>query len=301
MNSTNFSGMGTALATPFNEDFTIDYNSLALLVDHQIENDADFIVVLGTTGEAVTMTAEEKAQVARFVADRANGRLPLVLGMSGNCTATLCRQIADTDLTGYDAILSVVPFYNRPSQEGIYRHFAAVAEASPVPVILYNVPSRTGANIETTTTLRLAHDYPEKIVAIKEASGRIGQIREIIERKPAGFNVLSGDDALTLPLIAMGAKGVISVIGNAFPKSFSRMVHHALEGRFDLASVDDRPLQPFYRALFAEGNPSGLKSLLCHQHLAKNTLRLPLVPVSDALHEKMGNLLTAFTTKAPTE
>lgn len=298
MDRNRFIGMGTALATPFNEDFTIDYDSLARLVDHQISNNADFLVVLGTTGEAVTMTPEERAEVARFVVDRVKGRIPLVLGMSGNCTATLCRQIAATDFTGYDAVLSVVPFYNRPSQDGIYAHFAAVAEASPLPVILYNVPSRTGANIDTATTLRLAHDFPGKIIAIKEASGRIGQIREIIERKPEGFTVLSGDDALTLPLVAMGAKGVISVVGNAFPASFSRMVHHALDGRFDLASVDDRPLQPFYRALFAEGNPSGLKSLLAHQHLAKNVLRLPLVPVSEQLHAKMGTLLEEFLKKS---
>lgn len=278
-------GLGVALATPFTTDLAIDYNALGRLIDFQIDNGVDYLVVLGTTGEAVTLTDSERHDVARFVAARVNGRVPLVLGMSGNSTSHLLETIAATDFTGYDAILSVVPFYNKPSQEGMRLHFEAVALASPLPVILYNVPGRTGANLDAATTLRLAADHPGKIIAIKEASGRMGQIREILEKKPADFAVLSGDDALTLPLMAMGATGVISVIGNALPAEFGKVVHLCQEGKFGEASALDRPLQPFYRLLFAEGNPSGIKALLNRLGLIENTLRLPLTPVSQLIEQ----------------
>jgi len=289
-------GLGIALATPFGRDYTIDYKSLGRLIDFQIENGADYLVVLGTTGEAVTLTDGERHELARFVAARVAGRVPLVLGMSGNSTSHLLETIAATDFSGYDAILSVVPFYNKPSQEGMRLHFESVAKVSPVPVVLYNVPGRTGANLEAATTLRLAEEHPEKIVAVKEASGRMGQIREILEKKPADFAVLSGDDALTLPLMAMGARGVISVIGNALPAEFGRVVHLCQEGRFAEASIHDRPLQPFYRALFAEGNPSGIKALLAIRSLAEDVLRLPLTPVSDKTRMELRRALAALNT-----
>ncbi len=282
------------MATPFKKDFTIDFDALGRLVDYQIDNGVDYIVVLATTGEAVTMTWEERREVASFVARHAAGRVPLVLGMSSNATVFLCEQLRKMDFAGYSAILSVVPFYNRPSQEGILRHFSEVAQASPLPVILYNVPSRTGANMDAATTLALAANYPGKIIGVKEASGRIGQIREIIEKKPDGFTVLSGDDALTLPLVAMGAEGVISVVANALPARFSRMVRLALEGRFAEAGAIDRPLQPLYRYLFADGNPSGIKALLAEMGLADDVLRLPLVPVTEPTRKALASALAAL-------
>ena len=292
--SLSLDGLGVALATPFKDDFSIDYRSLGNLIDFQIENGADYLVVLGTTGEAVTLTDRERHEVGRFVADRAAGRVPLVLGMSGNSTNHLIDTISHTDFSGYDAILSVVPYYNKPSQEGMRLHFEAVAKASPLPVVLYNVPGRTGANLDAATTLRLAYEHPEKIVAIKEASGRMGQIREILEKKPSDFVVISGDDALTLPLMAMGAKGVISVIGNALPAEFGEVVHLCQQGRFAEASSLDRPLQPFYRSLFAEGNPSGIKALLSIRGMAADILRLPLTPVSAKTRDELARALAAL-------
>lgn len=292
--SLSLDGLGVALATPFEKNHSVDYQSLGSLIDYQIDNGVDYLVVLGTTGEAVTMTDSERHDVARFVADRAAGRVPLVLGMSGNSTHHLVETIKATDFSGYDAILSVVPFYNKPSQAGMRLHFEAVAQASPLPVVLYNVPGRTGANLDAATTLRLAEEHPEKIIAIKEASGRMGQIREILEKKPKDFVVLSGDDALTLPLMAMGAKGVISVIGNALPAEFGKVVHLCQQGRFMEASALDRPLQPFYRSLFAEGNPSGIKALLAIKGLARDILRLPLTSVSEKTREELRNALAAL-------
>lgn len=276
-------GMGVALATPFKTDFSIDFDALEHLINYQIENGADYLVVLATTSEAVTLTCPERHAVARFVAEKAAGRVPLIMGMSNNCTAELVRHIPEVDFTGYSAILSVVPYYNKPSQEGIYRHFKAIAETSPLPLVLYNVPSRTGKNMEAETTLRLARDFPGKIAGIKEASGNLEQALAIITGKPDGFSVVSGDDALTRRLIGLGAEGVISVVGNALPRLFSTMVHLTLD---DTASAEaeeiDRSLQALDKALFAEGNPSGLKCLLHHLGLAENVLRLPLVPVGEA-------------------
>ena len=276
-------GMGVALATPFKTDFSIDFDALEHLINYQIENGADYLVVLATTSEAVTLTCPERHAVARFVAEKAAGRVPLIMGMSNNCTAELVRHIPEVDFTGYSAILSVVPYYNKPSQEGIYRHFRAIAETSPLPLVLYNVPSRTGKNMEAETTLRLAREFPGKIAGIKEASGNLEQALAIITGKPDGFSVVSGDDALTRRLIGLGAEGVISVVGNALPRLFSTMVHLTLN---DTASAEaeeiDRSLQALDKALFAEGNPSGLKCLLHHLGLAENVLRLPLVPVGEA-------------------
>ncbi len=276
-------GMGVALATPFKTDFSIDFDALEHLIDYQIENGADYLVVLATTSEAVTLTCPERHAVARFVAEKAAGRVPLIMGMSNNCTAELVRHIPEVDFTGYSAILSVVPYYNKPSQEGIYRHFKAIAETSPLPLVLYNVPSRTGKNMEAETTLRLAREFPGKIAGIKEASGNLEQALAIITDKPDGFSVVSGDDALTRRMIGMGAEGVISVVGNALPRLFCTMVHLTLD---DTASAEaeeiDRSLQALDKALFAEGNPSGLKCLLHHLGLAENVLRLPLVPVGEA-------------------
>ncbi len=284
------------MATPFNEDFSIDFNALERLVEHQIEGGADYLVVLATTSEAVTLTCPERNEIARFVARRVNGRIPLIMGMSDNCTARIAGHIPEVDFTGYSAILSVVPFYNKPSQEGIYRHFKAIAEASPLPIVLYNVPSRTGKNMEAATTLRLAREFPGKIIGIKEASGDLTQIAEIIVGKPAGFQVVSGDDALTLRLISMGAEGVISVVGNALPRHFGQLVHRALENPDDTCAHEiDRCLQPLDKSLFAEGNPSGLKCLLSHMGLAKDVLRLPLVPVSDRTRNDIGRELATLT------
>lgn len=285
-------GMGVALVTPFRHDFSVDYKALANLIDYHIDGGADYLVVLATTSEAVTLTCPERHEVARFVERHVAGRIPLVLGMSDNCTARLAAHIPEVDLSGYSAILTVVPYYNKPSQEGIYRHFKAVAEASPLPVVLYNVPSRTGKNMEAATTLRLAEEFPGKIIGIKEASGDIDQIRTIIDHKPEGFQVVSGDDALTLRLIGIGAEGVISVVGNALPRLFSDMVHRSLANPSDPEAADtDTLLQPLDKALFADGNPSGIKCLLNLLGLADDVLRLPLVPVSAETRKAIENVL----------
>ncbi|MDE7388606.1 MAG: 4-hydroxy-tetrahydrodipicolinate synthase, partial [Muribaculaceae bacterium] len=274
----NLKGMGVALVTPFKADKSIDFQALARLVEHQIKSGIDFLVVLGTTAETPTLSADEKHQVRDFVAQRVAKRVPLVLGMGGNNTMGLVEELRSTDLSDYDAILSVVPYYNKPSQEGIYQHYAAVAQASPVPVVLYNVPGRTGVNMTAETTLRLANDFPDKIVAVKEASGNFTQIDDIIKRKPADFMVISGDDGITFPLITLGAVGVISVIGNAFPREFSKMVRLALEGDFANALLIHHKFTELFSLLFVDGNPAGVKCLLHAMGWMENELRLPLVP-----------------------
>lgn len=293
-------GLGVALATPFKTDFSVDYKALGMLVDYLVESGVDYLAVLATTSEAVTLTCPERREVASFVAERVRGRIPLIMGMSNNCTAELARHITEVDFTGYNAILSVVPYYNKPSQEGIYRHFSAIADVSPVPVVLYNVPSRTGKNMEADTTLRLARRYPGHITAIKEASGNVDQIKAIIDGKPDGFQVVSGDDALTRRLIGMGAEGVISVVGNALPTLFGTMVHEALANpASELACSIDTAMQPLDKALFAEGNPSGLKNLLHRLGLAEDVLRLPLVPVSAPTSESISAGLSALQDAFP--
>ena len=237
------------------------------------------------------MTPDEKRRVREFVAERVAGRVPLVLGLGGNNTAGLCDEIRSTDLSAYQAILSVVPYYNKPSQEGIYQHYAAVAQASPLPIILYNVPGRTGVNMTAETTLRLARDFSDKIIAIKEASGNFTQIDDIIKRKPADFMVISGDDGITFPLITLGAVGVISVIGNAFPKEFSRMVRLALEGDFANALLIHHKFTELFSLLFVDGNPAGVKCLLHAMGHIENELRLPLVPTRITTYENIRHVL----------
>lgn len=283
--------MGVALITPFKSDKTIDFQALARLVEHQIKCGVDFIVVLGTTAETPTLTADERRQVRDFVAQRVSGRIPLVLGLGGNNTMGVIEEIRLTDLSAYSAILSVVPYYNKPSQEGIYQHYAAIAQASPVPIVLYNVPGRTGVNMTAETTLRLATDFPEKIIAVKEASGNFTQIDDIIKRKPADFMVISGDDGITFPLITLGAVGVISVIGNAFPKEFSRMVRLALEGDFANALLIHHKFTELFSLLFVDGNPAGVKCLLHAMGYIENELRLPLVPTRITTYDKIRNVL----------
>lgn len=232
----NFQGMGVALITPFKTDKSIDFDALAKLIEYQIKGGTDFLVVLGTTAETPTLTPAERKQVREFVAERVNGRVPLVIGCGGNCTSSVVEELQSMDLSAYSAVLSIVPYYNKPSQQGMYEHFKAIAQASPLPIILYNVPGRTGANMTAETTLRLANDFPN-IAAIKEASGNMTQMDDIIKHKKEDFMVFSGDDGIAFPLITLGAVGVISVIGNAFPREFSRMVRLALDGQYDPARI----------------------------------------------------------------
>ncbi len=248
------------------------------------------MVVLGTTSENPTLEPDEREQIKRFVVERVAGRVPLVLGCGGNNTAAVVRELSDADLSAYSAILSVVPYYNKPSQEGIYRHYAAVAQASPLPVILYNVPGRTGVNMTAETTLRLAADFPN-IVGIKEASGNMVQVDDIIKHKSEDFMVISGDDAVTFPLITLGAVGVISVIGNAFPREFSRMVRLALAGDYDNARAIHHRFTDLFGLLFVDGNPAGVKCVLNAMGYIENELRLPLVPTRITTHEKIRKVL----------
>ena len=287
----NLKGMGVALITPFKTDKTIDFNALARLVEHQIKSGIDFLVVLGTTAETATLTHDEKRQVREFVAQRVAGRVPLVIGIGGNNTLGVIDEIRNTDLSAFSAILSVVPYYNKPSQEGIYQHYAAIAQASTLPIVLYNVPGRTGVNMTAETTLRLATDFPEKIVGVKEASGNFSQIDDIIKRKPADFAVISGDDGITFPLITLGAVGVISVIGNAFPREFSRMVRLALEGDYANALLIHHKFTELFSLLFVDGNPAGVKCLLHAMGYIENELRLPLVPTRITTYDKIRSVL----------
>jgi len=270
-------GMGVALVTPFKSDYSVDYDALEKLVEFQIEGGVDYFVVLGTTGETPTLSEEEKREVIKTVLRVNNGRKPIVLGIGGNNTMGVVEQIRNTDFEGIDAILSVAPYYNKPSQAGIYQHYKAIAESTEMPIILYNVPGRTGVNIAADTTIRLSKDF-SNIVAIKEASGNFRQIDEIIKNKRQDFMVISGDDGITFPLIALGAVGVISVVGNAFPKEFGKMVRLALQG--DLSGARDIHYRfvEMIEVLFADGNPAGVKSVLSYMGKIENILRLPLVP-----------------------
>lgn len=270
-------GMGVALVTPFKSDYSIDYEALEKLVEFQIEGGVDYFVVLGTTGETPTLSEEEKREVIKTVLRVNDGRKPIVLGIGGNNTMGVVEQIRKTDFEGIDAILSVAPYYNKPSQAGIYQHYKIIAESTTMPIILYNVPGRTGVNISAETTIRLSKDF-HNIVAIKEASGNFRQIDEIIKNKRQDFMVISGDDGITFPLIALGAVGVISVVGNAFPKEFGKMVRLALQG--DLSGARDIHYRfvEMIEVLFADGNPAGVKSVLSYMGKIENILRLPLVP-----------------------
>lgn len=288
-------GMGVALVTPFKSDKSIDYDALARLLEYQIKNGVDYIVVLGTTAETPTLSTDERHSLREFIARRVAGRVPLVLGMGGNNTMGIVEELKSTDLSDFIAILSVVPYYNKPSQEGIYCHYKAIAEASPLPVILYNVPGRTGVNMAATTTLRLAKDFPTKIIGIKEASGNISQMDDIIKNKPEDFMVISGDDGITFPLITLGAVGVISVIGNAFPKEFSRMVRMALKGDYERALLIHHRFTELFSLLFVDGNPAGVKCLLHAMGFIENELRLPLVPTRIKTYEEIRNVLNSLS------
>ena len=276
------SGTGVALITPFNEDKTIDYTSLDKLINKVIEGGIDFLVVLGTTGEATSINDSEKKELINFIVKLNNKRLPLVLGIGGNNTNKLIKEIDNTDLSDFDAILSVTPYYNKPSQNGLYHHYAEISKSSPIPIILYNVPSRTGINMSPETTIQLANDF-KNIISIKEASGDINQIKYILKNKPKNFDVLSGDDGLTLEIIQNGGTGVISVIGQSNPEEFSSLVKFALNGKLSDAKILHEKLYGLYHYLYSEGNPSGVKAFLSLQGVCKNYLRLPLVPISSEL------------------
>ena len=287
MKNNPFVGTGVALITPFNEDFSVDYKSLETIVEFTLSNGADFLVALGTTSEAPTLTQEEKDKVLKTIIETANKRCPIMLGMGGNNTMSLLASIKNQDFTGVDGILSVVPYYNKPNQRGMKAHFEMVAENSPVPVVLYNVPGRVGVNLQASTCVELAK-HPN-IVAVKEASGNLQQIMEILRDKPSDFDVLSGDDGITQPMMALGAKGVISVAANGYPDMFCRMVklmgqnqtQEALDIHFKTLKMNN--------LIFADGNPAGIKCVLAYQNLCKNVLRLPLVPVGDNVKKDLEN------------
>lgn len=289
-------GMGVALITPFKEDGSVDYDSLLRLVEYQVQNGIDFLCVLGTTAETPTLTAEEKRKIKSLVIERVNGRVPILLGVGSNCTQTVIDTIKNDDMTGVDALLIAVPYYNKPSQEGIYQHYKAIAQSTNLPIVLYNVPGRTGVNMTAATTLRLAHDF-DNIVAIKEASGDISQMDEIIKKKPANFDVISGDDGITFPLITLGAVGVISVIGNAFPKEFSRMTRLALAGDYNSALTIHHQFTELFKLLFVDGNPAGVKAMLSMMGMIENRLRLPLVPTRITTYEEMRKVLEGLKVK----
>lgn len=292
----NLKGMGVALITPFKEDESVDYDALLRLVDYQLQSGTDYLVVLGTTAETPTLTDEEKAKIVDLVVSRVNKQIPIILGEGGNNTQAIVERLKKTDYTGIDGILSVVPYYNKPSQEGIYQHYKAVAEASPLPVVLYNVPGRTGVNMSAETTLRIANEF-DNVVAVKEASGNMTQMDEIIKRKPENFDVISGDDGVTFPLITLGAVGVISVIGNAFPKEFSRMTRLALEGDYMSALTIHHSFNELFNLLFVDGNPAGVKSMLNMMGYIHNKLRLPLVPTRITTYEQIRGVLMDLNIK----
>ena len=283
-------GTGVALVTPFNTDLSIDYVGLEKLLNHQIEGGIDYLVLMGTTGESAVLSKTEKQEVITFCKKINTGRLPIILGIGGNNTLALVDEIKATDFTGIDAVLSVSPCYNKPTQEGIYQHYKMIAEACPLPIILYNVPGRTASNMSCGTTLRLANDF-ENIVAVKEASGDMDQIMKIIKDKPADFVVLSGDDGLTLPMVYMGAEGVISVIGQSHPKEYSGMVAEARKGNIANANALHYSIYDYYGPLYAEGNPAGVKACLELLGICKAVVRPPLVEVSSAIRKQLKVLL----------
>lgn len=284
-----FKGLGVALVTPFQDNGAVDMAGLQRLVEHNINHGTDFLVVQGTTGESATLTKEEKKATLDFVIEINAGIKPIVLGVGGNNTSEVVNDLKTLDLKGVDGILSVSPYYSKPSQEGIYQHYKAVAAATELPIILYNVPGRTMSNVLPATTLRIARTC-KNVVGIKEASGNLEQVMEIVLNKPKGFLVLSGDDALTLPHMAIGGDGVISVVGNAFPKRFSRMIHNASNGDMQAARKDHYDLIELIQTLFADGNPAGIKRVLKELDICKEYLRLPLVPVNSSVGDRLGAL-----------
>lgn len=285
-----FKGLGVALVTPFTIEGEVDYKALKRLVEYLIQNGADFLCILATTGETPCLSSDEKNQIKQLVIDVNRGRVPILMGCGGNNTRAVVEELKTTDWTGIDGILSVCPYYNKPSQEGLYQHFKAIAEASPLPVVLYNVPGRTGINMKSETTVRLANDC-ENIVAIKEASGSLEQVDEIIKNKPERFDVISGDDALTFSMVASGAAGSISVIGNALPREVSRMIRLEFKGEYEVARTIHHRFTELYSLLFVDGNPAGVKALLHEMGFIENVLRLPLVPTRITTLQKMTEIL----------
>ena len=285
-----FKGLGIALITPFKEDGSVDYDALIRLVDYQLNNGADFFCILATTGETPTLTREEKQKIKDLVVDYVQARVPILMGCGGNNTAAVIEELQTADFMGIDGILSVCPYYNKPSQEGLYQHFKAIAAATQLPVVLYNVPGRTGVNLQAATTVRLARDC-QNIVAIKEASGNLEQVDEIIKNKPADFDVISGDDSLTFPMVSCGAVGVISVIGNALPKEFSRMIRLQMRGEYDPARTIHHRFTDLFSLLFVDGNPAGVKAMLSEMGFIENKLRLPLVPMRINNMQRMAEIL----------
>ena len=285
-----FKGLGIALITPFLEDGSVDYKSLIRLVEYQLNNGADFFCILATTGETPTLTAEEKQKIKDLIVDLVGGRVPILVGCGGNNSAAIVKELQTGDFRGVDGILSVCPYYNKPSQEGLYQHFKTIAAATKLPVVLYNVPGRTGVNLSAATTVRLAHDC-DNIVAIKEASGNLEQVDEIIKNKPRNFDVISGDDALTFPMISCGAVGVISVIGNALPREFSKMIRLQMKGEYDGARKIHHRFIDLFSLLFVDGNPAGVKAMLHEMGYIENVLRLPLVPTRISTLQRMSEIM----------
>ena len=285
-----FKGLGIALVTPFTSDGQVDYESLKRLIDYQINNGADFLCIMATTGEIPTLTTEEKQRIKELVLNIVQGRLPILMGCGGNNTSAVVVELQKNDFDGIDGILSICPFYNKPTQEGLFKHFEAISKTTTLPIVLYNVPGRTGVNMEAETTIKLAHEC-QNIVAIKEASGNLKQVEEIIKNKPSNFDVISGDDALTYQIIERGATGVISVIGNAFPKEFSNMVHLELKGDYENALKIHRNLTDIFDLLFIDGNPAGIKATLSEMGMIENVLRLPLVPARPGTIQSISKLV----------
>lgn len=285
-----FKGLGIALITPFSDDGSVDYDALSRLVDYQLANGADFFCILATTGETPCLTSDERKRIKNLVVDKVAGRVPILMGCGGNNTLAVVDELKNGDFCGVDGILSVCPYYNKPSQEGLYQHFKAISGATRLPVVLYNVPGRTGVNLKAETTVRLATDC-KNIVAIKEASGSLEQVDEIIKKKPAGFDVISGDDALTFPMISCGAVGVISVIGNALPKEFSKMIRLEFRGEYEAARKIHHRFTDLFSLLFVDGNPAGVKAMLHEMGMIKNVLRLPLVPTRISTLQRMSELM----------
>ncbi len=285
-----FKGLGIALITPFTQDGQVDYSSLIRLVNYQLDNGADFFCILATTGETPVLTPEEKLTIKNTVVDLVQGRVPILMGCGGYNTAAVIHELQTGDFKGIDGVLSVCPYYNKPSQEGLYQHFKAIAAATELPVVLYNVPGRTGVNMKAETTVRLARDC-RNIVAIKEASGNLEQVDEIIKNKPNDFDVISGDDSLTFPMISCGAVGVISVIGNALPREFSKMIRLQFRGEYDAARKIHHRFTDLFSLLFVDGNPAGVKAMLHEMGFIENVLRLPLVPTRISTLQKMSEIM----------
>lgn len=285
-----FKGLGIAVVTPFTQSGAVDYHALERLVKYQLESGADFLCILATTGETPCLSCDEKDAITSLVKDVNQGRVPILKYCGGNNTAAVIAEMQSTDWSGIDGILSICPYYNKPSQEGLYQHFKAISQASPLPIVMYNVPGRTGVNMSAETTLRLAWEC-ENIVGIKEALGSLEHVDEMIKGKPERFDVISGDDALTFSMIASGAAGVISVIGNALPKEFSRMIRLEFQGEYEPARKIHHMFTELYSLLFVDGNPAGVKALLSDMGLIENVLRLPLVPTTIKTKEKMAAIL----------